>query len=437
MTDRRSVLLITSNGTGMGHLVRQLAIAASMPADVRCTILTLSKAASTAAREGAPIEYCPSYATPWITKRAWHRGYLRDRIVALAEEVDADVIAFDGVVPYPGLLAAMRRLAAASVWVRRGVWRADASTAPLAYADLFDLIIEPADVGAPMDAGATKGRGDARRVGVITRAREQGMLDRDAAARVLGVDPERPTVLFNVGSSSVPGLDAVMRHLATRDDVQVVSTRDALDRAAAESPEGRVRTVAGLFPLHPYLSAIDLAVTSAGYNAAHEFTACAVPTVLVPAESVTDDQRARALAMQQRGLGVVAESAASIATIVERLVDDELARAAMALAAREVAETWTDGASEAAALLAGLTPRGKFDLFPLVRLRIRLAAEALLAVRDHRPSIPGAVLTQDLRTVDLGGAEAVEHVLAGTSQDYLDRRGVIARHWLGVEPRTL
>ncbi len=437
MTDRRSVLLITSNGTGMGHLVRQLAIAASMPSDIRCTILTLSKAASTAARAGAPIEYCPSYATPWITKRAWHRGYLRDRIVALAEEVDADVIAFDGVVPYPGLLAAMRQLAAASVWVRRGVWRADASTAPLAYADLFDLIIEPADLGGSMDAGATKGRGDARQVGVITRARAEGMLERAAAARVLGVDPERPTVLFNVGSSSVPGLDAVMRRIAAREDLQVVSTRDALERVSADGDGGRVRTVAGLFPLHPYLATVDLAVTSVGYNAAHEFTACAVPTVLVPAESVTDDQRARALAMQQRGLGIVAESATSIGSVVESLIDDELARAAMALAAREVSSTWTDGAAEAAALLVGLTPRGKFDMFPLARLRMRLAAETVLALRDRRPTLPGAVLTHDLRAVDLGGAEAVEHVLPGTSQDYLDRRGVIARRWLGVAPRTL
>lgn len=435
MTERRSVLLVTSNGTGMGHLVRQLAIAAALPSDVRCTILTLSQAATVAARDGAPIEYCPSYAMPWITKRAWHRGYLRERIVALAEEVDADVIAFDGVVPYPGLLAAMRQLAAASVWVRRGVWRADASTAPLAYSDLFDAILEPADLGMPMDTGATRGRGDAQPVGVITRARAAAMLDRAAAARVLGIDPDRPTVLFNVGSSAVPGLDAVMRRIAEREDVQVVSTRDALARETAG--DARVHTVAGLFPLHPYLAAIDLAVTSVGYNAAHEFTACAVPTVLVPAESVTDDQRARALAMDQRGIGVVAESADTIGRTVERLLDDELARAAMALAAREVAGTWTDGAAEAAAVLATITPRSRFDAFPLARLRLRLLAEWVLALRDRRPRLPGAVLTHDLRQVDLGGGTAVEHVLPGTSADYLDRRAVIARRWLGVEPAIL
>ncbi len=437
MPDVRSVLLITSNGFGMGHLVRQLAIAAAMPPDVRCTIMTLSQAAPVAVRGGAVLEYCPSYTSPWISKRSWHRGYLRDRIVALAEEVDADVIAFDGVVPYPRLLAALRQLPVAAIWIRRGVWRADASTAPLAFSDLFDVVIEPGDLGDGMDSGATRQRGDARKIGVVTQAGPDAMLSRDAAAQALGVDPSKPTVLFNVGSNAIDGLDEIMEELASRDDINVVTTKDALGRNRSGAAL-RVRAVTGIFPLYPLLSAVDLAVTSVGYNAAHEFTACGVPTILVPANNVTDDQRARALAMQALGVGVVVEASnpGALSRELSQLIDDDLARGAMAMTARELQSRWGTGAAEAAALIVRARPRQKASAIPLLRLRARLVAEAILAFRDRRPGIEGVVLTHDLLAHPLGTSTAVEHLLPGTSEDYADRRRVIAETWYGQAPNT-
>ncbi len=435
----RSILLITSNGFGMGHLVRQLAIAAAMPSDIRCTIMTLSQAAPIAVRGGAVLEYCPSYTSPWLSKRAWHRGYLRDRIVALAEEVEADVIAFDGVVPYPGLLAALRRLPAAAVWVRRGVWRADASTAPLAFADLFDRIIEPGDLGDGMDNGATRRRGDARKVGVVTQAGPSAMLPREVAAQALGIDAKQLTVLFNVGSNVIPGLDAVLEQLAARDDVQVLTTKDALNRNRSDLDASRIHAVSGLFPLYPYLAAVDLAVTSVGYNAAHEFTACGVPTVLVPANNVTDDQRARALSMQRLGVGMVVEANRPdlLLAAVERLIDDESERAGMAIAALDVHARWGLGAAEAAALLCHTRPRAKADLIPLVRLRARQIAEYVLQFRDVRPVVDGVVMTSNLLAADISGGTVVEHLHPGTSADYADRRRVIAQEWFGHAPTRL
>lgn len=439
MTDARSVLLITSNGFGMGHLVRQLAIREAIPANVRCTILTLSQAAPVAVRGGAVLEYCPSYTSPWISKRSWHRGYLQDRIVALAEEVEADVIAFDGVVPYPGLLAALRQLPAASVWVRRGVWRADASTAPLAFADLFDRIIEPGDLGDRMDNGATRNRGDARKIGVVTQAGPHALLPRVDAAHALGIDPDRVTVLFNVGSNAIPGLDDVLSALAARDDIQVVTTKDALGRNRSDVEAARIHAISGIFPLYPYLAAVDLAVTSVGYNAAHEFTASAVPTVLVPANNATDDQRARALAMQQLGVGVVVEATdpRRLLQMVERLVDDESERAGMALAAREVQSAWGEGASQAAAIICSAVPRRKADVIPLIRLRARQLAEFVLQFRDRRPNVEAIVMTDDLLAVELGPQLVVEHLHPGLSADYADRRRVIAQGWFGQSPRAL
>lgn len=425
----RNVLLVTSNGFGMGHLVRQLAIAEALGGNVH--ILTLSQAAPTAVAAGAVLEYCPSYTSPWIGKRAWHRGYLRDRIVALAQELRADVVAFDGVVPYAGLLDALQHLDVVRVWIRRGVWRADAKRAPLAYSSLFDLVIEPGDLGAPHDLGPTARREDAHRVGVVTGA--GSMKSRvDAAAR-LGIDPAKLTVLFNVGSNAIPGLEQVLTTLAAQAGLNVVTTKDALGRNRSETA---VHTVSGVFPLHPYLSAVDLAVTSVGYNAAHEFVACAVPTVLVPANNVTDDQRARAIAMQDAGVGLVVEAdhAAQLLETVERLLDDESERAAMAMAARDVASRWGNGAADAAKLLLDAAPaRHRFGRGAL-NLRARLAAEFVLGLFERRTAAPSVLLTSEIVGRELNGKTVIEHVHPGMSDAYRERRAAIVRRWFGVEP---
>ena len=429
MTDR-TVLLVTSNGFGMGHLVRQLAIANALGGNVH--IMTLSQAAPVAAAAGAVLEYCPSYTSPWLSKRAWHRGYLRDRIIALAEEVRAEVVAFDGVVPYAGLLQALQRLPVARVWIRRGLWRADARPAPLAYAGLFDLVIEPGDLGSPRDAGPTRSRADARHVGVVTQAGPAALLPRPQAAERLGIDPGRLTVLFNVGSNAIPELQRVMDTIAARADVTVLTTKDALgrNRSAADS---NVQTVSGVFPLYPYLAAVDLAITSVGYNAAHEFVASGVPTIVVPANNVTDDQRARALAMQDAGVSVAVESdqVQRLLETIERLLDDEDERLALAQAARATAAAWSDGAADAANLLRTVQRTRRVAVAARMRLLARVVAEQVLRVIDHRPEVNGIVMTERIVGRDLGGTTVVEHRLPGRSSGYAQRRSVLAKTWFG------
>lgn len=430
MTDRK-VLLITSNGFGMGHLVRQLAIANALGSNVH--IMTLSQAAPVAAGAGAVLEYCPSYTSPWIGKRAWHRGYLRDRIVALAQELQVDVIAFDGVVPYVGLLDALQRLDVARVWIRRGLWRADANTAPLQYSSFFDCIIEPGDLGQSRDVGPTRSRADATHVGVVTQAGPHALLTRAEAAAKLGVDPTKLTVLFNVGSNAIPGLDAVIQSIAARANVQVLSTKDALDRNRSEA-RGNVHAVAGIFPLYPYLSAVDLAITSVGYNAAHEFVASGVPTIVVPANNVTDDQYARAAAMQDAGMSIAIDAAQSqrLLETIERLLDDEDERAAMSLAARSAAAAWGIGAQEAAQLLRSVQRTSRPSLRARFRLALRLLAERLLGIVDKPIPVDGFTVSDRIVGQDLRGAIAVEHVLPGTGPEYAQRRIALAKSWFGA-----
>lgn len=406
-------LLITSNGFGMGHLVRQIALSRQFE---NATILTLSGAAPVALETGVRLEYCPSYTSPWISKRSWHRGYLKDRIVALAHEVNADVLVFDGVVPYIGLVNAIKELKLPAVWMRRGVWRPTAKTWPLTYSGIFDLVIEPDDVGRSHDQGATKSRSDAMRVGVITEA--GAMLERVAAAHTLGVDPSKPTLLFNVGSTR--GID--FSQVSLPQGWNVISTSDALQR---ERSDHQITRVSGIFPLHPYLSAVDLAVTSVGYNAAHEFIACGVPTIVMPSDNATDDQYARADAMVAAGISQRADSGEELDAAL-REWSPENARRDAASQAKKMSAQWRPGAVEAADLIRNV----RAGRHPLpVRARIRTLIERALAIVDRRnPQTPHVSEELTMEMVRSGGV--VEHLLRGSSQGYRQRREEIARRWL-------
>src|SRR5690554_587066 len=165
------VIVMTSNGVGMGHLSRQLAMVLSAGERMRPVVFSLSGAlprvmAAAADGElpeadglGMRFEYCPSWESPWLTvpgRRAvvdrvqrntrW-APYLRDRIVALARETGASALVFDGVAPYRGLLAARKQLPSVRfAWVRRGMWHPSAPPRRLEASRHFDLTIAPRDI---------------------------------------------------------------------------------------------------------------------------------------------------------------------------------------------------------------------------------------------------------------------------------------------------
>ena len=74
-----SFLLATSNGTGMGHLARQLAVGLAAMPDARVTLFSLSVGLPTVTGLGVPGEYAPGPERGWIPESEWAH-YLAGRI---------------------------------------------------------------------------------------------------------------------------------------------------------------------------------------------------------------------------------------------------------------------------------------------------------------------------------------------------------------------
>jgi hypothetical protein len=475
------VILMTSNGAGMGHLARQAAVAASARADGRFTPVLLSMSSAlpvvaAAIPAAARAEYCPGPTRGWMPADQWHR-YLRRRLVALVREVGASALVFDGTSPYPGLLAARRALPDLHmVWSRRGLWRPDASRAPLRSSSYFDRVVEPGDLAAAADRGPTRGESDPTRIGPVTLLETLGLggagpaLTRGPARAALGLDPDRPAMLVTLGAGSIndpsAAVAAAVAATAAAPDWQVALTRAPIAlRGLPDEVRSRVTVLEGVFPLASVLSAFDAAVSAAGYNAAHELVLSGIPTVLVPNTATsTDDQVARARYLAARGWALIAAEddpiavAAAVADLLESDVRADLREATAWLPRPTGASALAANAGRLAA--DGTAPALPRDLYRPVRgastqvrrlvgeaawERARQMSGAPARLAGGRPApvmetagpVPEGVrrllVTHDL--TDVGGSAdvAVEHILEGSSADYLAvRRAIIADSYDGV-----
>ncbi|OAB88387.1 hypothetical protein AWH69_00805 [Janibacter melonis] len=461
MPDRAPVLLVTSNGVGMGHLTRQLAVAASAPRDLEPVLLSLSGAlptvASAVARGALPelgglrTEYCPSRRSGWLP----HRGpaaalrrryppyqwepYFRDRLRALVAETGARAVVFDGVVPYRGLREARAELATTPfVWMRRGMWREGVGADWLRHAGLFDLVLEPGDIASERDRGLTRGRDDARRVAPISIASALHLHDRSQAREALGLDPDRPALLLTPGTGVLEDVASPVRAaLATvrrhQPEWQVVVTSPVLARHGL-GDEADVVLLRDTYPLARSLAAFDAAVSAAGYNSVHELLGARVPTLLVPGLALgADDQVGRAEGAADLGAALVArpDDPAALEGGVTQLLE-EGARRSLSRVCAGLPEH--RGAAQAASAVAALavgapSPAGLGEGPPLGPPRWRAALPDLrtpVVVPGARPrdGAPVLHLTEDLP--DRLGDEPVEHLVHGSSAGYRRARARVA-----------
>lgn len=301
-----TVLFVSSNGAGMGHLTRLLAMARRSTDWCRPVFLSLSQAVPVVGRDGFPYEYFPSRAALQIDTGAWNPMFEVRFRQALDDHRPAAVV-FDGTWPYLGLIRAREDYPDVRfVWSRRAMWKADTPPDQLEKSRFFDLVIEPGEAAAEYDRGPTTRAGDAVRVAPITYLEPLDLLDREEARRDLGIRPDAMAVLVALGAGNINDisstLGAVTDALAKHEEVEVVVTRSPI--AQASTPlEARLKTVS-TYPLSRYFNAFDGSVAAAGYNAFHESLAFALPSVFVPNTSTrTDDQVARARWAEDRGMG--------------------------------------------------------------------------------------------------------------------------------------
>lgn len=313
------ILFLTSNGSGMGHLSRCLAVALEAEkVGYRTAILTLSTAYQVVRDSGYPVMYHPSATvSPWSLP-VWNRSFARFLHRRLTED-RPDIVIFDGTAVYRGVTQVCRRLEIPLIWMRRGMWKSDVTRVQYDRPfEVADFVVVPGEVTGAL----TPDQNDVQYVGPVSQADQFTIHDPLEAKRSLGLDPQGNYALVQVGSAQMSGgpavgaiVDAIKESAAGVVPVVMVSP---VSEVEPEVPGAIV--VHGRYPLAPYLRAFDFAVTSAGYNSVHENLATGLPAAYLPnTAAVTDDQTARAELVAESGLGFVVHNELELREAVQTL----------------------------------------------------------------------------------------------------------------------
>jgi len=355
-----TIILATSNGVGMGHLARASAIALALKPVANPIIVSMAGGiAEIPSFMGIRCEYIPGRDRLWMSREKWD-AYLRDRLLALVDETDAKVLSFDGVVPYPGVIAARNANPQLKLmWVRRGLWQKKPQRFILGLqAKMMDAIVEPGDIARAYDFGPTSKRNDSVLTSPVSLFRKEDALSREEARKALGLVLNRPVALVQLGTGDSDvnhKMTAALEGLLGWKDLQVVLTKAPIDKDGNSlAPAGLDIKVARYFPLAKVLHAFDAGICATGYNGVHELLPAQVPTVFVSNIRGTDDQEARARWCHDFGYALRADQAdlADITKTVKKLQDPQV-RAALSAKCAELPNT--TGGQEIADMLFALT----------------------------------------------------------------------------------
>jgi hypothetical protein len=305
----RRVLFVTSNGVGLGHVTRLLAVARRMPPDCEPVFATMSQALPVIEDFGFPVEHITSHLYTGVDSVQWN-GWLRRQLDAMIDFHAAAAVVLDSTNPYDGVIrAVLPRRDCALVWMRRGLWRPTAvNRSFLDRSRYFDLIIEPEEIAEPGSQGdiTALDRDGVLRVPPIRLLDPDELLTREEAAAALGLDPSRPAVLVQLGSGAnrdvVRMTDRILSILARHEGLQVA----VMEWLIASMPMrfwGDVVNLRG-YPVSRYFRAFDFTVSAAGYNSFTEAMTLGLPAIFIANGHVSmDDQTARSRFAQENGAG--------------------------------------------------------------------------------------------------------------------------------------
>ena len=442
-----TIIFATSNGIGMGHLARATAIALELKDLANPVIVSVAGGiAELPAATGIRCEYIPGENRGWMKRNLWD-SYLQSRLLAVAEETNATVITFDGVVPYPGFLATkISNPHLKLIWIRRGLWQKNALRFALPLqSKLVDQIFEPGDIARTSDHGPTSKRTDAQLTSPVSLFHTNRAKTREEARSILGLDLNKPAILVQLGTGDDDmneKMRAALSGLIDWQDLQIVLTKHPVDQKGNSLvPVGLNVKVVRYFPLADLLFAFDAAIAATGYNSVHELLPAQVPTVFISNIRGTDDQDARAQWCQDYGYALRADHSdlKNITETVEKLISINL-RTSLHEKCAELQNT-EGGAQIARALLHHATQSQITRIGMRQRIFRRIAVGSLrqgtflyrrIKPKEYKSDVNGEVaLFSDevdatfLRNA-IKGNRRFEQIIPGASKEYLDKRKSIA-----------
>ena len=295
-----TIVMFPTNGVGFGHFTRMLALAKRMKKkDTTLEVvffttmptLHLLKPHGIAAHHiSGPKHFANLESSDW-------NALVEEELTLCLETHKPKQFIFDGAFPYRGMLRAIQQHPMKKIWVRRGMFRKDATNIPVDSIEHFDLLVRPGD-SAPIDANEEpKMTVERLECNPILFADREELYPREHLRNQLGIPMDSIVAYVQLGAGEIndieSDLDMSVRLLLSYPDVYVVVGESMIGNRLNITGE-RVRTLRD-YPNSLYFNAFDFAIMAGGYNSYHEAIAFQLPTICIPNQSTgMDDQVARA-----------------------------------------------------------------------------------------------------------------------------------------------
>ncbi|MFC1964499.1 methyltransferase domain-containing protein [Chloroflexota bacterium] len=327
--EKGRILFVPTNGAGLGHLTRMLAIARRLKTDHRieeCVFLTTSNALNIIGLEGFITYHFPP---PALLKKRINsmsgNSCLCNLLTMVMDNHEINTFIFDGVNPYSGIIdAIVGRKNLLKVWVKRGMMKEGIEERFRIGEKYFDLQLVPGELG---QKGIIHDSTERIVVPPIVFLDRKELLPREDVIAKLGLNPTKKTVFVQLGSGNkgdhTTEIEMIIDTLRQFDSVQVVLSQSLISKNDMYTYED-IKILKD-YPNSRYYMAFDLAISASGYNTFNELMYFGIPSIFVPSLAAgADDQAGRAMIAQQAGTGLFLSplTASGLKECLEKLLDD-------------------------------------------------------------------------------------------------------------------
>ena len=284
----KNVVCFSTNGSGIGHLTRVMAVAKRLGEDVQPIIVTTSKAIKWVAQENFFVEHIPDVREMMADPNGWN-DFLYRRLFDILTFYNAEGFVFDGNFPYQGIVditVDMEHLK--TFWIRRGMWKEDSGGSAekaLAREKYFDYVIQPTDFAQSKDKGKKFRQTEKlKEVAPIVYLDSAELIAKQEAKQKLGLNPDKKSVFLQLGSGNyvdvTPSYKCAIEHLKSYPDVEIVLGKSPI--ANENFAEDSDIAIVEAYPISKYFKAFEFMISATGYNTFHECMTFGLPTIFIP-----------------------------------------------------------------------------------------------------------------------------------------------------------
>ena len=313
---RNCVILFPTNGVGMGHMSRMIALAKSLQSkkpSLEIVFFTTNYVIHHLYQNGFTCYHLPGRKKfSQMTPSQWN-SICEDKLSDVISLHRPSVFVFDGSYPYRGMLNAIKgREEIHKVWVRRS-GRKDLFELPNDSLAHFDRLVIPDDY-LELELEPKK----ATEMGVdqinfappMISVSRNDLLPRGSLRGRLGIPKDALVCLVSLGAGVVNEIKDVRNFVVdslTSREIYVIIADSMLNPTKVINGNKFLRYIKE-YPLMHFRNCFDFSIISGGYNSIHEAVHLRLPSLILPNENTgSDDQLTRAIRASENGGFIVIE----------------------------------------------------------------------------------------------------------------------------------